>query len=167
MSKIVAFTAASALVLLAEIGPSVAQDATGTQPPAMKVDGGQNNPAKAENNPASEPNDGATLTTGSIEESLKAGLAREGFSDIQMAPMSFLVRAKDQNGNPVMLMLSPGGAAQVKEADPSVNGGRTTDGSSRARATTDGSSGAGATIDGSSGRGRAATNGSSTPSIDE
>jgi hypothetical protein len=58
-----------------------------------------------------------TLNQGveSIHRSVEARLALAGFTDIQMVPTSFLVRAKDRAGNPVMLMLSPDAIAEMKQ----------------------------------------------------
>jgi len=54
-------------------------------------------------------------TLESIENELRARLARAGFTDIEMIPTSFLVRAKDAAGNSVMLVLSPDSAAELKQ----------------------------------------------------
>ena len=43
----------------------------------------------------------------SIAQSVRSNLEQAGYTDIQMVPSSFLVRAKDPNGNPVMMTLSP------------------------------------------------------------
>lgn len=43
---------------------------------------------------------------GSIREQVKNGLEKAGFSNIQIAPEAFLVRAIGPNGNPVTLMVN-------------------------------------------------------------
>jgi len=42
-----------------------------------------------------------------VEDALRSRLARAGFTDIEVMATSFLVQAKDADGNPVMLMFSP------------------------------------------------------------
>ena len=48
-----------------------------------------------------------------IEEQLRTQLKGARFTDIEVMPMSFAVRAKDADGNPVFLMLSPDGVWQL------------------------------------------------------
>ena len=43
----------------------------------------------------------------SVEATLLNRLASAGFTDIEMTPISFAVRAKDADGNPVLLVLYP------------------------------------------------------------
>jgi len=59
-----------------------------------------------------------TPTIQSIEDGLRKRLARAGFTDIEMIPTSFLVRAKDAHGNAVMLVLSPDTVAEYKQVAP-------------------------------------------------
>ncbi len=47
-----------------------------------------------------------------IEQSLRNQLGGAGFTDIEMIPLSFAVRAKDADGNAVWLMLSADGILQ-------------------------------------------------------
>lgn len=54
----------------------------------------------------------------SIQRSVQASLAQAGFTDIQMVPTSFLVRAKDPDGNPVVIALSPESIAELKGIVP-------------------------------------------------
>jgi hypothetical protein len=53
-----------------------------------------------------------------VEDALRARLARAGFTDIEVMATSFLVQAKDADGNPVMLMFSPDPAAHGRQAAP-------------------------------------------------
>ena len=46
-------------------------------------------------------------THGSIREQVKNSLEQAGFTNIRIMPESFLVRATDQNGNPVMMVINP------------------------------------------------------------
>ena len=34
-------------------------------------------------------------------------LVEQGYSDVQVVPQSFLISAKDKNGNPVMMLIGP------------------------------------------------------------
>jgi hypothetical protein len=86
------------------------------------------NPAAGQ---ATEDQDTANFELPSVEASIQSRLALAGFTDIEMVPTSFLVRAKDRAGNPVMLMLSPEGitgldepADQDRELDESSSGKR-------------------------------------------
>jgi len=45
--------------------------------------------------------------TATVQQQVKQNLAAAGFSDIQVMPESFLVRANDKNGNPVMMIINP------------------------------------------------------------
>ena len=42
-----------------------------------------------------------------ISQRLRDDLAKAGFTDITIMPSSFLVRAKDSQGNPVMMVINP------------------------------------------------------------
>lgn len=52
----------------------------------------------------------------SVEDVLRTQLAKAGFTDIQMVPTSFLIQAKDADGNPVTLVFSPDGLLEAKPA---------------------------------------------------
>jgi hypothetical protein len=51
----------------------------------------------------------------SIRQQVKNNLAQAGFSDIKIMPQSFLVRAKDKSGNPVMMVINPDSVMAVTE----------------------------------------------------
>jgi len=68
--------------------------------------------------PNSEQHQPDMPTLESIENELRARLGRAGFTDIEMIPTSFLVRAKDAGGNFVMLVLSPDSSVELKQAAP-------------------------------------------------
>ena len=44
---------------------------------------------------------------------MQDNLAKAGFTDIKVMPESFLVRAKDQQGNPVMMVINPDSFTEV------------------------------------------------------
>ena len=50
-----------------------------------------------------------------ISQRLRDDLSKAGFSDIKIMPSSFLVRAKDSQGNPVMMVINPDSMTEVTE----------------------------------------------------
>lgn len=48
-----------------------------------------------------------------LQHKIRQELAQGGFTDIQVMPQSFLVRAKDRDGNPVMMMINPNSVTAV------------------------------------------------------
>ena len=42
-----------------------------------------------------------------IRQQVQNNLSRAGYTDIKIMPESFLVRAKDRSGNPVMMIINP------------------------------------------------------------
>lgn len=52
---------------------------------------------------------------GALREHLRAVLQSSGFSDIRMMPSSFVIRAKDQDGVPVVMSVSPDSVTEVAE----------------------------------------------------
>jgi hypothetical protein len=84
-----ATAALGATVAWAQAPPSVATP----DKPAIKTDDAQNLPQK-------------------IREKLTA----DGFKDVQVVPNSFLVSAKDKDGNPVMMLIGPNGTTVVKKS---------------------------------------------------
>lgn len=49
----------------------------------------------------------------SIQQQVKDNLAQAGFTNIRILPESFLVRATDKNGNPVMMVINPDSMTEV------------------------------------------------------
>ena len=52
---------------------------------------------------------------GSIRTQLQTMLQNQGYSDVRVMPSSFLVRAKDKDGNPVVMSVSPDFITEVAE----------------------------------------------------
>jgi hypothetical protein len=46
-------------------------------------------------------------TTHSIPQEIRDKLKAEGFSDVKVVPGSYLVSAKDKNGDPVTMIIGP------------------------------------------------------------
>ena len=63
---------------------------------------------------------------GSIRTQLQTMLQNQGYSDVRVMPSSFLVRAKDKEGSPVVMSVSPDSITEVAEvgsqrADPEAS----------------------------------------------
>ncbi len=50
-----------------------------------------------------------------VGQKLRADLSKAGYSDISVAPSSFIVHAKDSQGNPVMMVISPNSVTAITE----------------------------------------------------
>ena len=81
---------------------------------AKQTQGAQEPQAKP---PAAE-NKSDTSVSGvqTIEHSVQARLGSAGYTEIEMVPTSFLVRAKDPDGNPVILAIGPEAIAAPADA---------------------------------------------------
>ncbi len=85
--------------------------------------------------------------SGPIVQRIRRNLEQAGFTDIQLMPSSFLVRAKDKDGNPMMMVINPDSVTAVSEiGGGNQNSGKTTGMSSGSSPNSNntGSSGAGA-----------------------
>jgi uncharacterized protein YdeI (BOF family) len=56
-----------------------------------------------------------------LRQQVRDNLAKAGFTDIRIMPTSFMVRAKDQSGNPVMMVINPDSFTEVTAISPSKN----------------------------------------------
>jgi len=77
--------------------------------------------ALAQNLNNSQPPDSAAQTTPKQQHlgaDLKNMLQKSGYTDIRLAPTSFMVRAKDSDGNPVMMSISPDSFTEVTDVSP-------------------------------------------------
>lgn len=79
---------------LAIAAPALAQNANSQKPP-------QNNQAQAHPQ--------------NLQQEVQNNLKSAGFTDIKIMPESFLVRAKDKSGNPVMMVINPDSITAVTE----------------------------------------------------
>ena len=69
-----------------------------------------------------------------IQQRLSQDLQRAGFRDIHIMPESFLVRAKNKDGMPVMMIINPDSVTAITEVTPSgarQGGGSTGGGTTR------------------------------------
>jgi PRC-barrel domain len=76
----------------------------------------QNN---APNQPTASPSassaNTSTTSTTPLRDNIRGMLQRSGFSDVRIMPSSFMIRAKDQQGNPVMMSVSPDSVTEISE----------------------------------------------------
>jgi hypothetical protein len=114
-------TAAGAILILTTLG-ALAQTpsaAAGMGRSAASPSGSASTNAKDQTNSApSEP----------LRQQVRDNLAKAGFTDIRIMPTSFMVRAKDQTGNPVMMVINPDSFTEVTAmpANNNQNGGAQT-----------------------------------------
>jgi sporulation protein YlmC with PRC-barrel domain len=82
------------------------------------------------------PNDSANQATASqhLRANLRNMLEKSGYKDIRVAPTSFVVHAKDADGNPVVMSVSPDTFTEV--TDLNNNAGGTTGSAGNASSTT-------------------------------
>ncbi len=76
-------------------------------------------------------NDSASQATSSqhMRANLRSMLEKSGYKDIRVAPTSFVVRARDTDGNPVVMTVSPDSFTEVTDVN---NSGASTTGSTTA-----------------------------------
>jgi hypothetical protein len=77
-------------------------------------------PTGSTNSQTTAPN---TLPPAHVSQRLRDDLTKAGFKDITIMPSSFLVRAKDSQGNPMMMVINPDSVTEVSEQSaPAVSG---------------------------------------------
>ena len=86
-----------------DAGSGPTQGATGTNKPANAA--GAMSPGAA--NPQGANAQPATGGGMHIAQKMRDDLSKAGFTDIHIMPSSFLVRARDSSGNPVMMVINP------------------------------------------------------------
>lgn len=59
-------------------------------------------------------------TNSKVRQELTQMLQKSGFTDIRVAPTAFMVRAKDQDGNPVVMSISPDQFAEMTASGNAV-----------------------------------------------
>jgi hypothetical protein len=102
--------AASALILSAGLASAATTNSTA---------GGQSQANAATTSNQTQAN-AATPSgpTAKMRQQLEESLAKAGFTDIKIMPESFLIRAKDQNGNPMMMVVNPDSVTEVEAVTP-------------------------------------------------
>jgi hypothetical protein len=92
--------------------------------------------SQAANTPSSE----AANTSANLQQQVQQNLSKAGFSDIKIMPESFLVRAKDPSGNPIMMVINPDSVAAVTYTPGNATNQNGNTGSTRTSPNTSGSS---------------------------
>jgi sporulation protein YlmC with PRC-barrel domain len=101
--------ASAALLVLAPA--TMAQNAnSGSQPNATQNQTSQN-----------QASSGTTAEPQHLRANLRSALEKAGYKDIRVAPTSFMVHARDTDGNPVVMAISPDSFTEV--ADVTNSGG--------------------------------------------
>jgi len=98
--------------LLAIMQPASAQVSgqSNQTPGSQSQDQNQNQQSQTQNQESQTQQQNQT-----IGQRLRQNLLASGFTDIQLMPSSFLVRAKDRDGNPVMMVINPDSITAVTE----------------------------------------------------
>jgi hypothetical protein len=81
----------------------------------------------------------ANPQTPRIAAQIRQNLESSGFKNIRLMPSSFLVRAEDKDGNPVMMVINPDSVTAIKEVETNK-----TTGQSQGNNSNSGQSGSGA-----------------------
>ncbi len=77
-------------------------------------------PAASTNSQIATPN---TRAPTHVSQKLRDDLTKAGFTNITIMPSSFLVRAKDSEGNPMMMVINPNSVTEVTaQSAPAVSG---------------------------------------------
>ncbi len=108
---------ATALLVVGLSHAALAQRSTQqNQPPTAGA--AQNQPSTSGEN---------TQAPQNIPQSLRERLTSAGFTDVNIVPSSFLITARDRNGRPVMMRITPNSMSFVTEipANPSTTGSGT------------------------------------------
>lgn len=75
--------------------------------------------------------------TAKMRQQLENSLTKAGFTDIKIMPESFLIRAKDPSGNPMMMVVNPDSVTEVEAVTPNKsNGGANSAGENANNSTT-------------------------------
>jgi len=90
--------------------------------------------AQMSNPPAAQQHQ-TTQDPAQLRQSIQHDLEQAGYTNIQIAPEAFLVRAKDKQGHPVTMMIEPGVVTAVTNLGSSGAPGTTTPHSGGGQAT--------------------------------
>lgn len=106
-------------ILLASAALLIIAPATMAQSPAPS--------SPAQNQTSQNSNSsGAAAEPQRIRANLRSALEKAGYKDIRVAPTSFMVHAKDSEGNPVVMSISPDSFTEVSEVGANSNTGSMT-----------------------------------------
>lgn len=86
------------------------------------------NAAQSSSSTSTQPQTGAP--SAKVAAQIRSNLESAGFKDIKLMPSSFLVRAEDKDGNPVMMVINPDSVTAIKEVQPNQTTGQSQGGTS-------------------------------------
>jgi hypothetical protein len=86
----------------------------------------QASPSQPAQNPSAKDQGTASQPNQPIGQQVQNNLAQAGYTDIKIMPESFLVRAKDKTGNPVMMVINPDSITSITDVSPRSSHGATT-----------------------------------------
>ena len=66
-------------------------------------------------NQSSDSSSSSSQSNVALQQKIKADLQQTGFSNVQVMPQSFLVRAHDKQDRPVMMIINPDGVTAVTQ----------------------------------------------------
>jgi len=117
--------AASAMLLVPFVAASAqTNSSTGTS----------GSPTNAQTNSHTSPTaPDASASNEPLRQQVQDNLKKAGFTDIKVMPTSFLVRAKDQSGNPVMMVINPDSFTEVTAVPSTGNSTGTSAGSNASK----------------------------------
>jgi hypothetical protein len=95
--------------------------------PIALAQNAQSGKPAAQNSTATQQKNAANQTTQQktqqhLSADLKNMLQKSGYTDIRVAPTSFMVRAKDESGNPVVMAISPDSFTEITNLSTSSGG---------------------------------------------
>jgi hypothetical protein len=77
-------------------------------------------------NPSAKDQGTQNPTKQPIQQQVQNNLTQAGYTDIKIMPESFLVRAKDKSGNPVMMVINPDSVTEITDLGPRSSNNTTT-----------------------------------------
>jgi hypothetical protein len=104
--KLSVIAAGTALMLVPAAAMAQSTTPAATTPPPAQADTSQ-----------------SSVNAGSLRGHVRDMLSSAGFSDIRIMPSSFMIHAKDKDGNPVLMSVSPDSVTEVSELGTSGAGG--------------------------------------------
>jgi hypothetical protein len=98
----ITITTAFALLLATAAVPALAATTTNATTPAPSNSATNTNSPEATN----------------LRQQMQNDLSKAGFTDIKIMPESYLIRAKDSHGNPVMMVINPDSFTELTAVAP-------------------------------------------------
>ena len=110
-------------ILLASAALLVLAPATMAQ---SQIQSPQPNPTQNQTTSQNQNSNSAAAQPQHMRANLRSALEKAGYKDIRVAPTSFMVHAKDSDGNPVVMSISPDSFTEVAEIGGNTNTSSTT-----------------------------------------